>query len=177
MRRKRRRMRRKRGRKGGGGKRTEEEEDKEALVYLVGLHKADKHREENRGRGCLGILPKILHSIIKGILQQAQLQCPAHPPRPPPHRRHSMETQPIPGCHPPHCKSREHGSTWAILASSWSFLSLPSLLWMKSLSMVLWSCMVYSRLVSSRPRCSSFTSSRTFSRDTAKGNRNAQPTV
>lgn len=42
----------------------------EKHVYLVRFHKSDKNWEEDRWRRCLGILPKIFHSIIKGILQQ-----------------------------------------------------------------------------------------------------------
>ena len=56
--------------------------------------------------------------------------------------------------------------TWATLASSCSFFSFPSLLKTNSFSSVLWSCMLYSRLVKSMPLCSSLTSSKTFSRDT-----------
>ncbi len=56
--------------------------------------------------------------------------------------------------------------TWAILASSWSFLSLLSFCCMKSLSSVLWPCMLYSLLVRSIPLWSSFTSNKTFSRET-----------
>lgn len=36
--------------------------------YLVGLHKPDKHRKEDRGGCRLGIFSKILHHIIKGVL-------------------------------------------------------------------------------------------------------------
>lgn len=56
--------------------------------------------------------------------------------------------------------------TWAILASSWSFLSLFSFSCMKSLSIVLCPCMLYSLLVKSIPLCSSFTSNKTLSRET-----------
>lgn len=56
--------------------------------------------------------------------------------------------------------------TWAILASSWSFLSLFSFCCMKSLSSVLWPCMLDSLLVRSIPLWSSFTSNKTFSRET-----------
>lgn len=56
--------------------------------------------------------------------------------------------------------------TWAILASSWSFLSLFSFCCMKSLSIVLCPCMLYSLLVKSIPLCSSFTSNKTLSRET-----------
>lgn len=65
------------------------------------------------------------------------------------------------------CAERCAHVTWAILASSCSFFSLLSLCAMKSLSMVLWPCMLYSLLVSSMPLFSSLTSSRTFSKDTA----------
>lgn len=95
-----------RGGRGGGG------QGPGALVYLVGLHKADKHREENRGRGCLGILPKILHSIIEGILQQAQPQRPATLPGTFPipalqgNARNSWEYMEFMGIH------GIHGNTW-----------------------------------------------------------------
>lgn len=46
---------------------------------------------------------------------------------------------------------------------------------MNSFSIVLWSCMVYSRFVRSRPLWSSFTSKRTFSRDTRKQNEIVEP--
>lgn len=66
--------------------------------------------------------------------------------------------------------------TCAILASSCSFFSLLSLCAMKSLSMVLWPCMLYSLLVSSIPLCSSFTSRRTFSSETGDTGRFMSPT-
>lgn len=56
--------------------------------------------------------------------------------------------------------------TSAVLASRWSLSSLPSLV-LRKLRRTLLSCMLHSRRISSMPRPSSFTSSSTFSRDTA----------
>ena len=53
-------------------------EEEDAPVYLVGLHKPDKHWEKDRGGCRLGILPEVLHSIIKGILQKAEIFCVPH---------------------------------------------------------------------------------------------------
>lgn len=38
-------------------------------AHLVGLHEAHKHREEDRGRGCLGALPEVVDHVVEGLLR------------------------------------------------------------------------------------------------------------
>lgn len=62
---------------GKRGEEREKREERRCSIYLVGLHKPDKHWEKDGGGCCLGILAKVLHSIIEGILQKAQIYCVA----------------------------------------------------------------------------------------------------
>lgn len=122
-------------------------------THPVGLHKSHKHWEENRRRCCLRVLSEEFHSLIKGVLFW----------------RGKWEADLVIKHLDDHWEKSGFllfSITCAILASSCSFLSLLSLCVIKSLSMVLWPCMLYSLRLSSMPLCSSLTSSRTFSSDT-----------
>lgn len=128
------------------------------LTHPVRFNETHKDGEEDRGRHRLGAFTKKCHCIFKRILERIRnvYICLFFTPFYTDLSTGDAADRSAVGAH----------ITLAMRASSCSLLSRDSCLLMKSLSVLL--CWTLNSLqVSSMPRCSSFTSHKTFSRLTA----------